>query len=59
MVPLVEYDPSDAVKFWMEKKDRRPHIGQKNRQQEWFNGVFPEAKLRINKTLKKNRIVKF
>lgn len=44
MGPLIDFDPSSAVQFWFDQKKRHPHVGQKSKEQQWFMGVFPEAK---------------
>ncbi len=43
MCTLMEFDPTVAAEKWLNEKERRPRIGAKATQQEWFKGVFPEA----------------
>lgn len=49
MGPLSEFDPSDAVDYWMNEKRRKAVIPRKSRNQEWFKGVFAEAKERTER----------
>lgn len=44
MSSLEKFDPTRAINCWMAKKKRRPKSHAKAHQQEWFNGVFDEAK---------------
>lgn len=43
-MPTVEnFDPSPAVRHWMNIKKRRPVEASKGKRQEWFRGVFDEV----------------
>ncbi|XP_037049072.1 uncharacterized protein LOC119083454 [Bradysia coprophila] len=44
MCTLIEFDPTPAAEYWLNQKDRKPRYGTKSTQQEWYSGVFPEAK---------------
>jgi hypothetical protein len=44
MPPLACFDVRPAVLHWMNLKDRRPHQINRGSEQEWFIGVFPEAR---------------
>lgn len=57
MPPLHEYDPGDAVKLWMQKKKRCPHLSNTAKQQEWFRGVFADVKQREKKVVQ--NLIKF
>lgn len=48
MGSVEKFDPKPATNFWMKEKQRKPHNNSKNREQEWFNGVFEESKSRKN-----------
>lgn len=50
MPPLSDFDPTEAVQYWMHEKKRNPKTSQTSQQQEWFKGVFKEAKDREHKT---------
>ncbi len=43
MCTLIEFDPTEAAKYWLDEKQRKPRYGSKSMQQEWYKGVFPEA----------------
>lgn len=57
MVPLNNFDPTDAVEYWMKQKNRNPVTASKSTQQEWFKGVFSEAKQRQERQY--NPIIRF
>lgn len=50
MGTLDEYDPTPAVEYWMAKRNRRQKVDIKERQQEWFKGVFKEASISDNRS---------
>lgn len=43
MPTVDEFDPTDAVHYWMTQKDRNPHDSSTRKEQEWFKKVFKEA----------------
>lgn len=43
MCNLSEYDPIPAIEHWLALKERKPRLGTKAREQEWYTGIFPEA----------------
>lgn len=57
MCTLDEFDPTDAVNHWMSEKNRKPSESKTRKQQEYFNGVFPEADQ--YKKANTNKIVSF
>lgn len=57
MDPLNDFDPTDAVTYWMQDKKRNPTTSSKSMEQEWFKGVFSKAKQREER--QHNNIIKF
>ncbi|KAE9525816.1 hypothetical protein AGLY_014042 [Aphis glycines] len=51
MVTVNNFNPEPAVLLWLNKKDRHSKKHTKATQQEYFEGVFPEAKRRKNQNL--------
>lgn len=43
MQALEHFDPTMAVRYWLEKKQRKPRVPKKAKFQEWYKGVFDEA----------------
>jgi hypothetical protein len=39
----MEFNPTAAAEKWLNEKERKPRVGTKSTQQEWFKGVFSEA----------------
>lgn len=58
MCPLNNFDPTPAVTYWINKKQRHPKLNAKAHKQEWFNDVFDEA-TNIEKKQKFQPIVEF
>jgi len=48
MSVVAEFDPQPAVLKWLNSKKRHSKVQPLGRQQEWYEGVFPEAKLKID-----------
>lgn len=46
MPVVAEFDPQPAVLKWLNSKNRHSKVHPLGRQQEWYEGVFPEAKLK-------------
>lgn len=59
MGTLENFDPTPAVSYWMNKKQRLPRCNEKAYQQEWYNDVFDQASKNINKNKKIQPIVEF
>ncbi len=57
MPTLENFDPSNAVRHWINLKKRRPTEPSKGKQQEWFKGVFDEVDEHFHR--KHSTIVKF
>jgi hypothetical protein len=57
MSSLEDFDPGDAVHYWMHLKCRRPAESQTRKQQEFFKGVFAEADQ--HKRISHAKIVRF
>lgn len=57
-MPTVDkFDPSSAVRHWIDLKKRKPVEASKPKQQEWFRGVFDEVDELFKR--KHSTIVKF
>lgn len=60
MGPLYQFDPTNAIEYWMNERKRNPIAalaGPKSRKQEYYKGVFAEAKDRTER--KHIDVVKF
>jgi len=44
MPSVSEYNPKEAVLLWLNEKQRHSKVHEKATNQEWYQGVFPEAK---------------
>jgi len=44
MSSVSEYNPNEAVLLWLKEKQRHSKVHEKATNQEWYQGVFPEAK---------------
>ena len=49
-----DFDPIDAANHWMSIKKRRSKSSEKAKYQEWFVGVFKQAKGKIRKNRTNN-----
>lgn len=54
---LEHFDPTSAVTYWMDQRNRRPKSSDLRRRQEWFKGVFEDAN--INKHRQRRYKVQF
>lgn len=54
MPTVEEFDPSNAVQYWMDQKDRNPHESSTRKEQEWFKNVFNEAEEQKQKYSNRN-----
>jgi len=43
MPSVSEYNPNEAVLLWLKEKQRHSKVHEKATNQEWYQGVFPEA----------------
>jgi len=56
-VTVNNFNPEPAVLLWLNKKDRHSKKHTKATQQEYFEGVFPEAKRKNQNLTEVNRIM--
>lgn len=59
MGTLENFDPTPAVSYWMNEKQRMPRCNDKAYQHEWYNDVFDQATENLKKNKKIQPIVEF
>jgi hypothetical protein len=51
MITVNNFNPQPAVSVWLNKKDRHTKKHSKATQQEYYEGVFPEANRQRNQNI--------
>lgn len=59
MGSLKNFDPTVAIKYWLAKKRRQPKSYEKAHSQEWFHGVFDEARKNIEEDNNIDPVIRF
>lgn len=52
MGSLEDFDPTAAAQFWITKKKRHTKSNSKSKQQTWFNGVYNQLEIIVEKKVK-------